>query len=328
MLEHLSGFDIIIDVRSPSEFRESHIPNALNLPVFSDEEFREVGTIYKVNPLDATFKGASIACKNISNLLLEHRDVLNHKFKILLYCARGGNRSLSLYAVLNAMRLRVERLNGGYKAYRRYVVDNMPRVANRQFLTLCGNTGCGKSELISMASSWSIDLERLCNHYGSAFGFLSGIQPSEKMFENNLFSEFFNKTSDILLIENESKKLGKLVLPSALYHAYQNAPKILVESCVQNRINRIVRLYKDISKEDFSSAMAKISPYIKKDIKQEIIDAFDRGDLNRVAEILLLKYYDKVYKKIECEYRVNSDDLERAYKELENIRDEIRRKNA
>ena len=325
ILESINQANIIIDVRSPSEFSHSHIPNALNLPTFSDDEHKKIGILYKQNPIEANFLGASIACKNIANMLENHRNILNHKNKILIYCARGGNRSLSLYSILLALKFRVERIEGGYKAYRNVVLGLLDNEIRRDFLVLCGNTGCGKSELIQKAQSWSIDLEKLCNHFGSSFGFMAGEitktkTPSVKMFQNMLFYNLTNKNG-ILLIENESKKLGEIIIPKSLYEAYQHSKKILITCDLKHRIDRIIKLYQNIKASDFFETIEKISPYMKKEIKNEIIMSFENGDKNRVAELLLVKYYDVKYKKVKCDFVVNSNDINKAYNEILEIRE-------
>lgn len=327
ILESINKANIIIDVRSPSEFSHSHIPNAINLPIFNDDEYKKIGTLYKQNPIEANFLGASIACKNIANMLKSNRDILNHKNKILIYCARGGNRSLSLYSVLMALKLRIERIDGGYKAYRNIVLNHLNNKINRTFLTLCGNTGCGKSELIQKAQSWSIDLEMLCNHFGSSFGFVASDimqvkTQSVKMFQNMLFYNLTSKNG-ILLIENESKKLGEIIIPKSLYEVYQSSKKILITCDLEYRVNRILNLYQNIKEKDFFATIEKISPYMKKEIKNEIINAFKNGDKYRVAELLLVKYYDIKYKKVECDFFINSNDINKAYMEILEIKENL-----
>lgn len=326
ILDFLDNFDVLIDVRSPNEYAESHIPNALNMAIFSNDEFELIGKLYRQNATKANFLGASIACKNISKILEQNCEILNHKHKILVYCARGGNRSFSLYQVLKALKLRVERLDGGYKAYRKYISDSLELPMECNFLTLCGNTGCGKSELIAYGKEWSIDLEGLCNHYGSSFGFMAGIQPSVKMFQNNLMCELWKKKckeSKILLIENESKKLGNIILPSALYRAYQDSKKVLITCSLENRINRTLGIYKDISKDSFHAVMERLREYISREIRLEILDEFSKNNMPKVAELLLTQYYDKAYKKIRCDFEVCSDDLQKAYEEICDIRDSL-----
>ena len=318
----MQAIDYIIDVRSPREFENSHIPNALNLPIFSNSEYEKIGTMYKDSPLEASFYASILACKNVASIIESNRGLFNHKNKFLIYCARGGKRSFALYSVLDSIKLRVERLSGGYKAYRNEVVSMLSSKINQKFLTLCGNTGCGKSELIRMHSSWSIDLEGLAKHYGSAFGGILGKQPSFKMFQNLLYEELRAKRSDVLLIESESKKLGELIIPSPLYSAYQESKKILIKASFDVRIERVMRMYKNINEIQFLSSLLKIKNYIGQKLYKEILKNWENRNLEEIASILL-KYYDRVYKKINCDYEIDASNLENAYFEIDSIRENL-----
>ena len=314
---------ILIDVRSPREFQNSHIPNSLNLPVFNNSEYEKIGIMYKDSPLEASFYAASLACKNVASIIESNRELFNHKNEFLIYCARGGKRSFALYSVLDSIKLRVERLSGGYKAYRNKVIQTLSSKINQKFLTLCGNTGCGKSELIRMHSSWSIDLEGLAKHYGSAFGGILGEQPSFKMFQNLLYEELNSKKENLLLIESESKKLGNLIIPSSLYNAYQNSKKILLISSFDVRVERIVGMYKNINESQFLSSLLKIKNYIGQKLYKEILKNWENRNLEEIASILLSKYYDRVYKKINCDYEIDASNLENAYFEIDSIRENL-----
>lgn len=301
-------FDFIIDARTPREYNHSHIPNAINLPVFSNEEYEKIGTIYKQeSPLKANIIGASIACKNISTLLsLIPQDqtlqsILNHKNKLLIYCARGGKRSEAMKTIFDHIGFRVNKLKNGYKGYRNEVLGFFSTSIKHSFITLCGPTGCGKSEIIQNLQPFSIDLENLARHYGSSFGGMAshhiGTQPTQKMFENTLYAELNQKYNEsILFIEAESRKMGSLIIPNTLFQNYHRGINILIEAHMQDRINRIVDLYKDIPETDFFSAMQKIKPYIERKIFIDLRGCWERRELEKIAEILIEKYYDKVYK--------------------------------
>ncbi|PAF45141.1 tRNA 2-selenouridine(34) synthase MnmH [Helicobacter sp. 11S02596-1] len=324
-------FDGIIDVRSPAEYAYSHIPNAINLPVLNDDEHSKIGTIYKQeSPLKAKILGASIACKNISHILdslpedKKLQAVLNHKNKLLIYCARGGQRSEALYVILSHIGFRVKKLENGYKGYRQKVIEYFSTPMKHVFLTLCGHTGCGKTEIIQNQENWSIDLEALANHYGSSFGNVATAkrgQPTQKMFENMLFEEFCKKAGQkFLLIEAESRKLGKVSVPSSLFRSYQNHIIILVKSDLNARIQRITRMYQNISENDFFTAMEKIKPYVSKNIFCHVQALWENKDLSKIAEILISQYYDKVYRIPKYSHTITNDDLSKSTQEILEIK--------
>lgn len=319
-------FNYIIDVRSPREFEDSHIPLAINLPIFNNDEFDNIGKLYKENPSNANIEGAKIACKNIASIIENNKQILEHKNKILIYCARGGNRSLALYQVLKSIKMQVERLEGGYKEYRKYITNYLQDDIDKKFLTLCGNTGCGKSEIIKECNSWSIDLEFISKHCGSVFGFILGKQPSMKMFQNQLVEELETKNDKLILIENESKKLGNIIIPSKLYNAYKNGFKILVITNLENRIKRILNMYENIKDIDFRNSLEKITPYIEKNIKNSILKAWEKGDKHIVTEILLIKYYDKVYKQEKTNLTIKADSIKQAINCIYEIKNDLLKK--
>ncbi|PAF46851.1 tRNA 2-selenouridine(34) synthase MnmH [Helicobacter sp. 12S02634-8] len=307
MGEFLAEFDGIIDVRTPLEYAHSHIPNAINLPVLNNQERTQIGTIYKQeSPLKAKILGASMACKNIAHILASLPDdkplqaLLHHKNKLLVYCARGGKRSEALQNVLCQIGLRIQKLPNGYKGYRNEVLKYLNTPLKQHFITLCGPTGCGKSEIIQDQSSWSIDLEGLARHYGSSFGNVASYkqgQPTQKMFENTLFADLSQKAHlPILLIEAESRKIGALTIPRNLFNAYQSHTIILIQAPLESRIQRIVKMYQNITETSFALGMQTIKPYISHHIFYEIQSLWKQKALDKIAMILIEKYYDKVYR--------------------------------
>ncbi len=290
--------DMIIDARSPREFAHSHIPKAKNFFALNDKEYEEVGTIYKqISKSHAKILGASFTCKNAASHLHELEKTLKIGSKILIYCARGGMRSSSLGMVFDSVDYRVAKIKGGYKSYRNSVVDYLKNDILLKFITLFGNTGCGKTELIR-ALKPSLDLEKLANHLGSSFGQINGKQPSTKSFQNNLSHELKKLSKHkVCFIEGESKRIGELILPSKLYERMHEGIGVHIVSSMEFRVKRIVDVYQNISKEYFFECMERISPYIKRSAKEEIIKSYKAQNFNLVALILLENYYDKVYKK-------------------------------
>lgn len=315
---------IILDVRTPQEFSLSHIPNALNFPVLSNEEHQEVGTLYHKDRLRAKKLGSAYICRNIADFLDRH-PIFHPKHPLMVYCARGGQRSKSLWIILKEIGFDCQRFEGGYKAYRKGVLDYFSLKPSQDFITLYGMTGSGKSDLVRLAKSWSIDLEMLCGHYGSSFGdqangFLG--QPTQAMFENELFEELQHKTQ-MILIEGESKRLGKLVIPHCFFEAMHQGVKVLLEASMPLRVERIIKMYSSIKEEHFLACLESIRPYISRRFFQEIIHQWENGDYEKIALILLEKYYDRVYRIRECEVKINADDLQNAYDEILALRDDL-----
>ena len=324
-LEQYDDFDLIIDARSPSEFAHSKIPNAVNLYALSDDEHSEIGFIYKQKSKnDAKLKGASYVCLNASKHIFELNRLCKIGSKIAIYCARGGQRSSSLATIFSNIGYRVYKLQDGYKGFRSKVTRYLEEMPHKNFIVLGGNTGCGKSELIRALPN-SIDLEGMANHLGSTFGAVKGEQPSQKEFQNRLFFKLLKLDIDSpIFIEGESKRIGKIVLPDLLYKRMGESTRVEITAPIEQRVQRIMKDYINIDDEFFYYCMERITPYIQKNIKEEVIEYYKKRDLAKVAEILLIDYYDKVYKKpIRIDYSISNKNQEEALKSLKNISDSL-----
>jgi tRNA 2-selenouridine synthase len=319
-IEDFEKFDLIIDARSPSEFAHSHIPGAKNFYALTNEQHKEVGTLYKNSSKNrAKILGASYICENAA----KHIRTLGNDYKIgakiAIYCARGGMRSHSLGVIFSNIGYRIYKIENGYKGFRNHVVHSLDLPQNGHFVILGGNTGCGKSELIRSLEN-SIDLERLANHLGSTFGAVNGKQPSQKMFQNELFFALRKTDKNLpIFIESESKRIGSITLPESLYEAMSKGVRIEITAPIIQRIQRILKDYIQIDKSFFYTAIEKITPYIKRSAKEEAIKAFKENDLAKVAQILLLDYYDKVYKKpSRVDYKIENSNHQETLKILLN----------
>lgn len=237
----LSAFDDIIDVRSPSEFALDHIPGAINLPVLSDEERAEIGTRYKQESSFAAKRlGAALVSRNIA-LHLENTlyDKPRH-WSPLVYCWRGGKRSGAMTHILQQVGWRAVRLDGGYRAYRRKVVEDLERLPSQfSFKVICGRTGSGKSALLSelaLLGEQVLDLEGLARHRGSVLGALADPQPAQKMFESQIWQALnaFDPQRPVY-VEAESQKIGDLRVPAELLGAIRTATCIRLEASVDAR---------------------------------------------------------------------------------------------
>ncbi|MDD2385088.1 MAG: tRNA 2-selenouridine(34) synthase MnmH [Sulfurospirillaceae bacterium] len=304
-------FSLLIDARSPKEFTESHIPEAQNYYALSDSEHHEVGYTYKqISHNDAKVLGAHYICLNVAKYLLEISKKHPIGSKIGIYCAKGGLRSSSIAIILSHVGYQVFKLKGGYKSYRYYVLNYLDKLPHKKYIVLGGNTGCGKSELLKFLPH-SIDLEAFANHLGSTFGSIKGIQPSQKMFENSLFEAFFSIPSEAaIFIEGESKRIGNVTLPTLLHNRMKESFRIEITAPIEQRVQRILKDYIKIDDAFFYKAMQTITPYIKTTSKEEIIDAYQRDDLAMVAKLLLIDYYDIVYKKpSKVDFKIDNADI-------------------
>jgi tRNA 2-selenouridine synthase len=202
-------------------------------------------------------------------------------------------------------------------------LENLPPI---NFITLSGNTGCGKSDLLNELNN-VIDLEKMANHYGSVFGDVNGAQPTQKEFQNRLTHALLAlKPEKKGFVEAESKRIGKIMLPSTLYRQMESGYRIEITAPLEQRVERIMRMYDTMNETFFRERMERISPYISRDDKAASIAAFENGDLAGVSEILLTKYYDKVYKiTIKPDISICNDNLSKTLEILRGIQDEQQR---
>ena len=249
-LSRLDHFDTIIDVRSPAEFAEDHIPGAINCPVLDDKQRAAVGTLYKqASSFEAKKVGAAIVARNISLHIEQQFGDKPREWKPLIYCWRGGNRSGSLAHVLAKVGWPAAQLDGGYRAYRRYVNAALTALPGQfHYKVICGTTGSGKSLLLRALASQGaqvLDLEQLAMHRGSVLGNLpSAAQPSQKMFESSVWQTLrrFDPARQVF-IESESKKVGNLRVPDALMQAMRASPCVSLMLSKELRVALLLREY-------------------------------------------------------------------------------------
>jgi tRNA 2-selenouridine synthase len=225
-LADLSTFDALIDVRSPSEFAEDHLPGAVNWPVLDDEQRRSVGTLYvQVSAHEARKVGAALVARNMAAHIEQHVRDLPREWKPLVYCWRGGQRSGTLAWYLSQIGFRTAQLSGGYKAFRAVVRSDLQTLPTRfDFHVLCGRTGSGKTLLLhalAEAGAQTLDLEGLARHRGSVLGGLPGLsQPSQKYFDTQLWHALNRLDSALpVFVESESARIGTRARTIAGAHA-------------------------------------------------------------------------------------------------------------
>lgn len=304
---------VVIDVRSPCEHVSENIPGSINIPLLLDDERATVGTTYKrEGELTARRQALSIVAPKIPELVDSIISLKRQGHALVIHCWRGGLRSEAVASFLSVVGVDCFRLTGGYKAWRRQVVDDF-EVDRYSFNTvvLDGLTGVGKTELLSALAERGekiIDLERLANHRGSVFGGIGlGQQPTQKNFEAALWAELRQMNSDInVFMEAESRKIGRLAVPTFLLSRIKQSPRILIEGSIKARCKRIVRDYGgklDVDQaeaERFVTVLKTLQPLRERVGKQrveELSDVFARRDFNLFAKMILTEYYDPLYSR-------------------------------
>ncbi len=287
---------VFIDVRAPSEFAQDHIPGALNLPLFDDEERAMIGKLYRaVGANQAVLKGTEIAGKRISLFIQRIREFGGRS--IVFYCFRGGMRSSALVALLGALGINVYRLIGGYKEYRRYISERITslQVESPVFI-LNGLAGVGKT-LILRNIPCNIDLEGCAGHRSSVFGALRLTPRTQKHFESVLVRCMDGlHGAPYIVIEGESRRIGNVHIPGPITRLIQSCPAIVVTAPMERRVEMLLEDYG--STPDINEALRlldSIGQGLGKKNRVVLKDLLVQGNMEEFVTLLLKKYYDPLY---------------------------------
>ena len=303
-LARLQSFDTIIDVRTPAEFEEDHLPGAINCPVLSGEERARVGTLYKqTGAFEAKKVGAALVARNIAH----HIDTVfmdkPRYWQPLVYCWRGGNRSGAMTHILARIGWPAIQLDGGYREYRRHVNGELAELPARfAFRVVCGTTGSGKSRLLrtlAQAGAQVLDLEHLAAHRGSVLGSLPDApQPSQKSFESAIWDALrrFDPARPVF-VESESKKVGKLRVPDALMDRMRASECVALSLALPHRVELLRHEYQHFV-ADPATLNAQLDCLAKLHGKERIARwqalALE-GRIATLVEELLEQHYDPAY---------------------------------
>ena len=289
----------LIDVRTPGEFDQGHIPGANNIPLFSDAERAVVGTKYKQeNKESALLKGLEYVGPKLAKFIKQLNRITKKK-EVLVHCWRGGQRSASMAWLFELAGYQTYLLEGGYKAYRNYLLEYFARPF--KLVVVGGLTGSGKSELLTeMAKNGEqvVDLEGLAHHKGSAFGAIGQIkQPSQQQFENDLFDTWRHlDTAHSIWLEDESASIGHVSIPSPLFQQIRKSKVIKVEVAKADRIERLVSEYTVSESDELKAAVRKIEKRLGHQSMEMCIEFIESKEYAKAAT-LILDYYDKAYAK-------------------------------
>jgi len=288
----------VVDVRTPSEYAKGHIPVAVNLPLFSDEERAVVGTLYKKQGRNqAILKGLEFIGPQMSQKA-KAAIRLAVEGTLLVHCWRGGMRSASLAWLFEKVGIDTYLLEGGYKAYRASFRE-MLKQKKWNFVVLGGPTGSGKTDVLKALAAQGeqvLDLEGLANHKGSAFGALGQEkQPTCEQFENDIHEvlRHFNPER-IIWVEGESHSIGRVVIPDLLFEILMDSPLVMFDLEREKRLDRLVTEYGCFDKALLAQSVKKIEKRLGGLRTKEALEALDDGNYRKVADITL-QYYDKGY---------------------------------
>ena len=310
----------LIDVRTPLEFEDDHIPGASNVPLLTNEERVEVGTLYKqVGPVEARRRGLELTCHRFYSMVDQIASLAVGR-PVVVYCWRGGLRSHSVAMLVETCGISARQLVGGYKSFRSHVIDYFDRCNfSSPLIVMHGMTGTGKTPFINglTAARWAtVDLEGIACHRGSAFGALGLSQDfTQKSFETALWNAFRQLPAGRpIVLEGESQRIGKYSLPGSLYQKMAGSCKIWCYASLETRIGRLRAEY---ALPEYREAMMEALERIRKKLGgsryAELKSSLDGWDVEAIARGLIEGYYDKMYYK----HRPWTPDLEL---ELEDFR--------
>ncbi|MBM7691342.1 tRNA 2-selenouridine synthase [Peribacillus deserti] len=290
---------ILVDVRSPSEYRESTIPGSINIPLFDDNERKEIGTIYKqIGVSEAKERGLEIVSAKLPAFIKQFSLLEGDK---AVFCWRGGMRSKTSATVLDLMGLRTYRIQGGFRSYRKWVLNSLENLEIRpEAYVLNGYTGTGKTKILHQLKNEGysfIDLEGLAGHRGSIFGQI-GLEPkNQKMFDALLVEEVSSmQNSPFVLLEAESRRIGKVFLPDFVFNKKEQGRQIFIDMPVEERVKHILEDYEPWNHQEESiQAFQKIKKRIHTPIAAQIEKDLESGDFESAIALLLINYYDPRY---------------------------------
>ena len=297
----------LIDVRSPSEYYKGHMPNSINIPLFDNEERSIIGTIYKkegrkkavIKGLEFFEKKMELLLDNLFMSIDSYKTIpnKNNEFFIRIYCSRGGMRSQSIAWLLEKFKLNLVTLNGGYKIYRRWVLDSFSKKLN--IVVIGGKTGTGKTRLLSLLEKYkyqTIDLEGFACHRGSTFGGLGmKEQPSNEQFENKIAEKLYTfQAINNVFVEAESANIGKCKIPHEFFNQMKKSRRIEILRSESNRLDELIDTYSVFKKEELKNSVQRIKKRLGPQRTKLALESIDKEKWDLVCRSVL-DYYDRCY---------------------------------
>jgi len=315
-IDRLRQFDAIIDARSPSEFAHDHIPGAINCPVLDDEERTRVGTLYKqVSPFEARKVGAALVAINVARHIQEQFQQHPRGWTPLIYCWRGGQRSGAFTHILRQVGWAAQRLEGGYKAWRSFVMAELAHVPEQfHFEVVSGPTGCAKTKILHALEAQGeqvLDLEGLAAHKGSVLGELpTTAQPSQKMFDTLLLDKLTRlNPARPVYVEAESKRIGQIQLPDKLFEVMNRSPWLSVNASLQARVDFLLTDYDYLFDDpQLTAHLDRLKANCGNEQVEHWKSLVAQRDFATLVSELLTGHYDHFYKRSMRQAQSGGDD--------------------
>ncbi len=307
-IQNSSPENIFIDVRSPKEFNQETIPGALNIPLFDNEERALIGTLYKNSSIEQAKKiGIDIASKKLPQIYEEVSLLNKGPGHIYMFCSRGGFRSSSLAAFFQALNMNIVKIQGGYKAYRAFIREDLQSISeNLKLVVLYGNTGTGKTHILDNLREKGmnvLDLEACANHRGSILGSVGlGEANNQKMFESLVYEELKNRNSNLIFVEGESKRIGKSLIPEFIFDKMKEGISLKIISPMENRIEVILNDYVNGCDDDLIESLNHMRNRMGNKTIDNYVDLVKRKEYSPIIKDLFIKYYDPLYEKHKRKY--------------------------
>jgi len=319
---------LLLDVRTAEEFAKGSIPGARSFPLFDDLERAEIGTIYKKVGRDAAVvKGLEFFEPRLQQFLLSLSAIKSQQ--LVVYCARGGMRSASVVRLLEENGFRVSQMQGGYKYYRQFVLQQLEN-STPPLIVLHGQTGVGKTLILQKLPD-HLDLEGLAQHRSSLFGAINKTPRTQKDFEALLVKKLSQLPEDLFLfVEGESRKVGQVFIPQSFANAMKSGILVLLKASLETRISRIVEEYNicdEQSIQQIDSILQSLKVALGKVKVEQLRLWLKQGEIENIVHMLLVDYYDPRYQHAmsgyDFELELSAEDLKQAAGELITFRNQM-----
>lgn len=317
---------VLIDVRTPKEFLLEKIPNSVNIPVLLDEERVAVGTAYVQTSKELAKKlGVEFISKRLPEIFEQVQELSKKYSKLVFMCARGGMRSSSIASLFGSLGYKVAKLEGGYKAYREFINQAIPKVNEGfKYIVVHGRTGVGKTKVLNKMAELGVsvmDLEKMAAHKGSFFGALGERLPqSQKRFDGEVFEFLRTCKTKYIVVESESKRIGNLYVPESVYTSMTNGRHVFIDTSISNRLDILMEDYTNVSPKEIEECIMKVARYVSKEKTNNYLRLLDEGKLRELGEILIKQYYDPLYEvsidRHEFELSISYENINKCAKEL------------